>query len=84
MHGAEQSVLSVSQSVVQKNTEICPICTQYTALKNIEINEKCIYFPSYVPAHGSFAVVLAIPKISELRSAYYNCKLCTNTDGMHG
>ena len=40
--------LSVCQSVVKKILKSV-LCVQYTALKNIGIREKRIYFPSWAP-----------------------------------
>ena len=48
--GVKQSVVSqsVSQSVIKKILKSVH-CAQYTALKNIGIREKGVYFPSWAP-----------------------------------
>ena len=45
--------LSVSQSVIKKILKSV-ICAQYTALKNIGIREKRIYFPSWAPVSSTW------------------------------
>ena len=62
-------------------------CLSVSRQKNIEIRPLRVFtsLPGrrFCP-HGSFSGALAVPKISEVRPAYRNCKLRANTDGMHG
>ena len=51
--GVKQSVLFVCLSVVKKILKSV-LCAQYTALKNIGIREKRIYFPSWAPVSSTW------------------------------
>ena len=67
---AKQSVLSVRLSVVKKILKSV-LSAEYTTLKNVFTSLPGGRFRP----HGSFSGVLAVPKISKVRSAHHNCKL---------
>ena len=75
---------SVCLSVVKKILKSV-LCAQYTALKNIGIREKRIYFPSWAPVSSTWLFLGRKSHVDDqVRPAYRNCKLRANTDGMHG
>ena len=62
----------------QKSIESHPMRTVYGFKEHLEKNK----FTSHrFRPHGSFSVVLAVPNISQVRSAYHNYKLRANTNG---
>ena len=82
--GVKQSVLSVCLSFCrQTNIEIRPLRTVYGFKEHWNNVFTSLPGRRFRP-HGSFSGVLAVPKISDVRPAYCNCKLRANTDGMHG
>ena len=83
--GVKQSVLSVCLSFCrQTNIEIRPLRTVYGFKEHW--NKYLLPFlgAGFVHMALSRECYIAVPKISDVRPAYCNCKLRANTDGMHG